>query len=116
MLSLASAAEAQQPEKIPRIAFFNPGLASNYEGLLNAFRHGLRELGHVEGKNIAIDYRFFPLNREDDLVPQIASELVAGHVDLILTGATTTIRAVTAATNTIPIIVVGAGDPARSRP
>ena len=59
-LALASVhvAEAQQANKIPRIGFLIPGSSAAYTARIEALRQGLRELGYVEGKNIATEYRY----------------------------------------------------------
>jgi len=74
--------EAQQPSKIPRIGFLSltPGPSSTSS---EAFQQGLHELGYVEGKNIAIEYRY-AAGRIDRL-PEMAAELVRLHVDVIVT-------------------------------
>jgi putative ABC transport system substrate-binding protein len=81
-------AEAQQPKKVPRIGYL--GGASN-PARIEAFRKGLRELGYVEGKNIAIEYR------------ALAADLVRLKVDVIVTGGATSTRAAKEATPTIPL-------------
>ena len=60
VLGLFSTAEAQQPKKVPRIGLLvGASLSSRREvGQVEAFRQGLRELGYVEGQNIAIEYRY----------------------------------------------------------
>jgi putative ABC transport system substrate-binding protein len=59
-LTLASVrlAEGQQPGKVPRIGFLDPSTASGSAVLVEAFRQELSKLGWIEGKNIAIEYRF----------------------------------------------------------
>ena len=52
LLALCMSVQAQQPAKIPRIGFLNANSPSTIAARLEAFRHGLRELGYVEGKNI----------------------------------------------------------------
>jgi ABC-type uncharacterized transport system substrate-binding protein len=103
VLFLASSylADAQQPTKIHRIGFLVPGSQSGYSSVMNAFRHGLRELGYTEGKNIAVEYRY-PENNFD----QLAAELVHLKVNVIVVGGQPGVRAVKRATNTIPIVIV----------
>jgi putative ABC transport system substrate-binding protein len=101
-----AAAEAQTPAKIPRIGFLFIG--SKDQPHLDAFRQGLQDLGYVEGKNIAIEYRY--AEGKPDALPTLAAELVGLNVDVILT---TTVRASTVllqTTSTIPIVGVGLGD------
>src|SRR5262249_14821793 len=77
--------------------------------LVDAFREGLRELGWVEGKNIAIEYRF--AEGQNDRLPALAAELVRLTVDLIAAGANPPAVQATNATRTIPIVSLGAPDP-----
>ncbi|MEK6601398.1 MAG: hypothetical protein AABZ09_05905, partial [Candidatus Binatota bacterium] len=66
-------AEAQQPKKVPRIGFLfygSPGPSPE----VDAFRQGLRELGYIEGQNIAIEYRF--ASGQVERLPELAAELV----------------------------------------
>jgi hypothetical protein len=65
-------AEAQQPKKLPRIGFLFIG--SKDQPHLESFRQGLRDLGYVEGKNIAIEYRY--AEDKPDAPPVLAAELV----------------------------------------
>ena len=71
---------------------------------LKSFQRGLRELGYVEGQNIHIEYRFAE-GRFDEL-PQLAAELVALHVDVIVTASPPGVRAAQHATKTIPIVMI----------
>ena len=100
--------EAQQPSKIPRIGFLSltPGPSSTSS---EAFQQGLRELGYVEGKNVAIEYRY-AAGRIDRL-PEMAAELVRLNVDVIVTAATPPSQAAKNATKTIPIVMAAVGDP-----
>ena len=111
--SLGTAA-AQPREKMPRIGYLSPGSASDpmRAGLLEAFRQGLRELGYVEGQNIAIESR--SAGDKDDRFPTLAADLVRSKVDVIvaLSGAAT--RAVQQTTRTIPIVMSLVNDPVGS--
>jgi len=102
-------AEAQQPAKIPRIAFLFFG--SKQQPHLESFRQGLRELGYVEGKNLDIEYRY--AEGDSAALPGLAAELVALNPAVILTTIPQASRAVIRTTRLIPIVVVGAGDPVR---
>jgi hypothetical protein len=77
-----------------------------------AFRQGLRELGYVEGKNIAIEYRF--ADGKVDRVLQNAAELVRLKVDVIVTAGPTDTHAAKESTNTIPIVMASDPNPAIS--
>src|SRR5262249_19614678 len=80
--------------------------------LLDAFRQGLRELGYIEGQNIAIEYRFAEANPE--ALPDLAAELVHLKVDVILTINTPATQAAENATKTIPIVFAWIADPGRA--
>jgi len=102
-------AEAQQPTKIPRIGYLiNASLSAN-SARIDAFRQGLRELGHVEGKNIVIEWR--STGRKLDLLPALAAELVRLKVDIIVTSGPIPTRAAKETTATIPIVMVQDPDP-----
>ena len=77
-----------------------------------AFRQGLRDLGYVEGRNLAIEYRDVEGNYER--LPALAAELVANKVDIILAGGTPQPLAAMRATRTIPIVFVATADPVTS--
>jgi putative ABC transport system substrate-binding protein len=83
---LSSSAQAQQPTKIPRIGYLS-GSASRSDNPTwhEAFRQGLRDLGYIEGKNIAIEWRFGEGKR--DRGPALASELAHLKVDVLLRSA-----------------------------
>jgi putative ABC transport system substrate-binding protein len=100
---------AQKPTKFYRIGFLSPGAASGYVRELDAIRSGLRDFGYVEGKNIAIEYRWAEGNPER--LAQMAIELVALKVDAIITHAIPGARAALKATSTIPIIMADMLDP-----
>jgi ABC-type uncharacterized transport system substrate-binding protein len=100
------AARAQQAGKIPRIGIIDNSL------YWNAFRHGLRDLGYLEGQNIAFDYAY------GDGVPErlaeAAAALVRRPVDVIATFGTPASLAAKQATTTIPIVMISIGDPLRT--
>jgi ABC-type uncharacterized transport system substrate-binding protein len=106
--------ESQQPKKVPRLGYLSPGDAASDSGRSEAIRLGLRELGYIEGQNIAIEYRYAEGKR--DRLPELAAELVRLKVDIILvTGGGPVIRAAKNATKTIPIVMVGPGlDPVKA--
>jgi putative ABC transport system substrate-binding protein len=76
---------------------------------LGAFRQGLRDLGYVEGQNLILDYRSADGNAKR--FPNMVTELVRLNVDLIMTKGTPAALAAKNATNTIPVIMSGSGDP-----
>jgi putative tryptophan/tyrosine transport system substrate-binding protein len=107
LFALSLSAEAQQPKKIPRIGYITtraaPGAGEK------AFLQGLQSLGYIEGKTIAIEWRF--AQEKFDRLPDLASELVRLKVDVIVTsGGYPTVQAVKNATTTIPIVMPGVSD------
>ena len=101
---------AQEPKKVPRIGFLSGGSPSSFSRFTEAFREGLRELGYVEEKNIAIEYKW--AEGINDRLPNLAAELVRLKVDVIVTsGGTTTIFAAKNATERIPIVMASSSDP-----
>src|ERR1700754_4900947 len=110
LLTSMYVAHAQQPTKIPRIGILTSGKAPNYPTpVTEAFHQALRELGYVEGKNILIEYRFAEGGYQ--ALSDSAEELVRLKVDVIVTTATDPTLAAQRATRTIPIVMVGPGDP-----
>jgi putative ABC transport system substrate-binding protein len=77
--------------------------------LLNAFRHELSRLGWVEGKNIAIEYRF--ADQKLERMPELAAELIRQKVDLIVVNSVASASAAKSATTTIPIVMAAGSDP-----
>ena len=108
-LAAPLAAEAQQAAKVPRIGFLSLTSPSDRPLLLDAFRQGLRELGWVEGQNIAIDYRY--AEGRVDRLRDLAAELVRLKVDLIVSWGTQGVTAAKNATETIPIVMIAVRDP-----
>ena len=105
-------AGAQQTGKVFRIGRLDVSTASGGAVLWEAFRQELRKLGWIEGKNIAIEYRFSELKPER--LPELAADLVRLNVDLIVTTGEPPARAAKSATTTIPIVMANAGDPVGS--
>jgi putative tryptophan/tyrosine transport system substrate-binding protein len=103
------AARAQQVGKVARIGYLGTSSPSLERQLVDAFRQRLRELGHVEGENIAIEYRW--AEGRDDRLPSLAAELVRLKPDVIVTSGTPGTLAAKQATNTIPIIFASSGNP-----
>jgi ABC-type uncharacterized transport system substrate-binding protein len=104
------ALEAQPADKVYRIGMLERTSAVINAANLEAFRQGLRALGYVEGKNLAIEYR--SADGRDDRFRDLAAELVALKVDLILTRGTPAALAAKRATGGgIPVVITGVGDP-----
>ena len=113
MLAFAVIAEAQQPAKVPRIGYLSPVDPASDSPRAEGIRLALRELGYIEGQNIAIEYRY--AEGRPDRESGLAAELVRLKVDIIVAAAgDATIQAAKNATKTIPIVMTGQGsDPVR---
>jgi putative ABC transport system substrate-binding protein len=107
--ALPVAARAQQATKIARVGWLSPGSQASDQSFIAAFRDGLRELGWIEGKNIAIESRW--AEGRFERLPDLAGELVRLKVDVIVANVTQASLAAKRATTTIPIVMVGVGDP-----
>jgi putative ABC transport system substrate-binding protein len=107
-LAAPLAAESQTPGKVPRIAFLTT-TAPGGSPTTDAFQHGLRELGYVEGQNIMIEWRWGRGSTER--FSDFASEMVRLNVDVIVAANDVAGRAAQRATKTIPIVIVVIGDP-----
>ena len=101
-------AQAQQSKKVPRIGYLSPNDPTSDSSRSEPIRLALRQLGYIEGQNIAIEYRY--AEGKVDRFPELAAELVRLKVDIIVVGGgTRMVRAAKNATKTIPIVMVGAG-------
>ena len=103
------AASAQQPARLPTIGFLVAGTPSSHGRWAAALVQRLRELGWIEGRTIAIDYRWAEGSRER--AAEIAAEFVRLKVDVIVTSATVVVIAAKQATSVIPIVFAAASDP-----
>jgi putative ABC transport system substrate-binding protein len=106
---VASLAAAAQPAgKVSRIGLLMLGSSSGVSSRIEGFRQGLRDLGWVEGQQIALEYR----SAENlDRLPELAADLVRLKADLIVTWGTPATQAAKHATSTIPIVFVGVANP-----
>jgi len=112
LLAVAGNAEAQQPGKVPRIGFLAAATTSAVAARIEVFRHGLRELGYIEGKNVVVESP--SAEGKPDRLPALAAELVRLKVDVIVSGGPTATRAAKEATSTIPIVMTQDSDPVGS--
>ena len=111
--ALCLSAEAQ-PKKIPRIGYLSEFDPATESISFKVIRQALRELGYMEGDNIAIEYRY--AEGKGDRLPELAAELVRLKVDIVVVaGGDGPIRTAKNATKTIPIVMTGQGsDPVRA--
>lgn len=109
IFAAAFTADAQQPKKIPRVAYLSASSASAQAPRLEAFHQGLREVGYVEGKSIFIESRY--AEGKLDRLAELAAELVGLKVDMIVTGGATATRPAKQATVMIPIVMAQDNDP-----
>ena len=105
------AARGQQPMLV--IGYFSARSPVTDRPMLSAFRQGLNDTGFVEGRNVAMEFRW--AEGRDDRLLELAHDLVRRRVDVIITtGGESTARAVKAATSTIPIVFISGSDPVES--
>jgi len=102
------AARAQQSANVPRIGFLRLGPTSSHAGRVNALRTGLRELGYVEGKNIAFEFRWAETVEQ---LSKFAAELIRINVNIIFATSSTEVGIVQPLTKTIPIVFATHADP-----
>ncbi len=109
LFALCGSVDAQQSKKVSRLGFLSP---TSDDSRVEAFRQGLRELGYVEGQNIAIEYRW--ADGKFEQLPDLALELVRLKVDVVVAVVTQASLAVKKATGTIPVVMIGVSDPVGS--
>jgi ABC-type uncharacterized transport system substrate-binding protein len=108
LLALPFQAQAQQPKKVPRIGYLSANDPATESTFFEAIRLALRELGYIEGQNLAIEFRY--AQGQVDRFPKLTAELVRLKVDIIVVaGGNRIILAAKNATKTIPIVMVGRG-------
>ena len=111
LLAAPLAGEAQQPKKIPRLCFlsFGPDTLQSQSPRFDAFFNGLRDLGYVNERTIAIDY--LSADGRGERFPALAADCVRLKADIIVVSTTPAARAAKNATRTIPILMIALGDP-----
>ena len=107
ILGSARVTEAEA-QKLVRIGYLDLSRRPTSPGPLDAFRHEMTRLGWIEGKNIAVEYRF--AEQQPNRLPDLAAELVRLNTDLIVCPDTSSALAAKNATTTIPIVMVSVGD------
>jgi putative ABC transport system substrate-binding protein len=106
-------AHAQKaPPKVPRVGLLMQTTPAAAAHIGSAFGQGLREFGRVEGKDVLVEYRWAEGKLER--LPQLAAELIAAKVDLIVASGNAAAEAAHRATTTIPIVMVNVADPVES--
>ena len=106
---LPLAAHGQQVAKLPTIGFLGQSTASAESQRVGAFLQRLRELGWIEGRTVAIEYRW--AEGRNERFAEFAGEFVQLKVDVIATSGTASVVAAKQATSVIPIVFAAAGDP-----
>lgn len=103
---------AQAPARVHRIGFLSSTTAAGYASRVAAFRRALADLGWVEGKNLAFEFRW--ADGANERLPALAADLARENVDLIAAIGTPATRAAQRATGTIPIVMISVADPVGS--
>jgi putative ABC transport system substrate-binding protein len=112
VLAVPFAAEAQRANRPPRIGYLgasSPTAASRWH---DAFRHGLRDHGYIEGQNITIEWR--SAEGRAERIPELAAELVRLNLDVIVTSGDDVTGVLMRSTKMIPIVMATSGDPVAS--
>jgi putative tryptophan/tyrosine transport system substrate-binding protein len=102
-------ARAQQPAKVPTVGFLGPNTRPAASEWVAEFVRGLRELGWIDGRSVAIEYRW--AEGREERFSEIATEFARRKVDVIVTSGTPAVMASMHATSVIPIVFATAGDP-----
>jgi len=105
----ASAGQAEQAGKIPRVCFLGNSTAELEANLIGPFREGLRSHGYIEGKNVFIEWRW--AEGQYQKFPELIADLIATNCDVMVTAGTPASLAVKKATSTIPLVMAAVGDP-----
>jgi len=108
LLAAPLAARAQK-SPTPVIGFLSSASLAQWTSFVAAFRQGLKEVGYIEDKNVAIEFRW--ADGHYDRLPALAANLVRRQVAVVVAGGTRAVLAAKAATSTIPIVYTGVGEP-----
>jgi putative ABC transport system substrate-binding protein len=108
-LAIVSSADAQHPGKVARVGYVSSSGTATSDSSFAALRQGLRDLGHIEGKDILFEYR--GAEGKTDRIPGLVAELVQLKVDVLFCPNLPAIDAAKQATKTIPIVIVSNVDP-----
>jgi len=112
LFATSFSADAQQPKKMPRIAYLSTQEPARDSARADAIRLALRERGYIEGKNIVIEYRY--ADGKADRAPELVAELVRLKVEVIFANSTTIALVAKNATKTIPIVFLSQAEPVAS--
>jgi putative tryptophan/tyrosine transport system substrate-binding protein len=110
--ALSNSFAQQHPGKAPRIGWLVPTTQAEWDGLLEQYRLGMRELGYIEGRTVETEYLY--ADGHFDRLPDLAAKLVEHKVDLIVTASTPAIIAAKRATEKIPVVFAASSDPISS--
>src|SRR5215510_12149058 len=109
LLLIGAPADAQHVPRLPKVGFLTPPTSASVAILVDAFRRGLRDLGHVEGKTFVLEVRYGEGKAER--LPELARELVSLKPDVIVTTADAATAAAKRETRTLPIVMASSIDP-----
>jgi putative tryptophan/tyrosine transport system substrate-binding protein len=107
----SSQASGQSSESMPRVGMLTPVLSATAKPGWDAFREAMKEVGYVEGKSVAYEYR--SAEGQPERLPELAAELVKLPVKVMVVATTPGNLAAKKATTTVPIVMVAVGDPVR---
>ena len=109
LLGFSRGSRAQPTAKVPRIGYLSRATEQERGVMLGALKDGLRELGYIDGKNIALDIRW--AGSDASTLPELAASLVRTNPSAIIGTCIPTTRAAKVATKTIPVVMSVDGDP-----
>ena len=107
--AISSSFAQQHSGKLPRIGWLVPTTQAEWDGLLDEYRGGMRDLGYIEGRTVQTEYVY--ADGQFERLPDLAAKLVEHKVDLIVTAATPAALAAKRATQKIPIVFAASSDP-----